>query len=190
MIIGIAGRAGAGKDTVADYIITKLDNHVKMSFANPLKDMLRVGLDLTWDQLYGNKKEIIDPRYGCTPRYIMQTLGTEWGRELIHNDLWVLIATQSKDNRRVYADVRFENEAKFIRETGHLIYVNRGAVIDMNHASEAGIIVKASDYWINNHRSLDSLYKQIDNIISNINLKINEGYDVHHQQEKDEETGN
>lgn len=190
MIIGIAGRAGAGKDTVADYIIEHIfKHHSKVSFATPLKNMLMTGLDLTWDQVSGNKKEVIDPRYGRTPRHIMQTLGTEWGRNCIHDDLWVLIATQAKDTRRIYPDVRFENEAKFIREAGHLIYVHGKHVIDMNHASEAGIKVKASDYWINNNGSLDSLYKQVDTILYNINLKINEGYDVQ-QQEKDEETGN
>ena len=84
LVIGIAGPARCGKDTAADFIIEEHPQYVKASFADPLKDMLRVGLGLNAAQLYGNDKEGVDHRYECSPRHIMQTLGTEWGRQLIH----------------------------------------------------------------------------------------------------------
>lgn len=172
MIIGIAGKAGAGKDTAAEYLSSKLEHHHVASFADPIKHMLRMGLQLTWDQTHGHQKEMIDPRYGKTARHMMQTLGTEWGRELIHLDLWLIIAQQSEDNRRIFSDVRFENEATWIRENGFMIHLSRKNGNKMNHASEVGISVDAKDFYVMNNDTKEDLYKQLDTVIKKILLKL------------------
>ena len=96
-LIGITGPAQCGKDTVADYLIERL-GYAKASFADPLKKMLEAGLGLNAAQLYGPDKEAIAPRYGCSPRHIMQTLGTEWGRERVHPDIWVRAMVAQMDD--------------------------------------------------------------------------------------------
>lgn len=170
MIIGITGKMGSGKDTVADYLTSKLHNHRKCSFADPMKRMLSIGLNLSYEQLHGNLKGIVDDRYKCTARKMMQTLGTEWGRQLIHKDIWLIAAQQSQDMARVFADVRFDNEADWIREVGYLIYIERPEIPTSDHQSEAGVVLKSKDFIINNNGSLNNLYLRIDSILKSIDV--------------------
>ena len=162
-VIGIAGPSGSGKDTAADFLLERLPHEYrKLSFAGPLKEMIREGLGLTHDQLYGSDKDTVDERYGVTPRRIMQTLGTEWGRKLVHPDVWVK-AMESLHalpgyGELVIPDVRFENEANFIREHGKLIHiVGRNDIKSAveSHVSEAGLTVEPADIIIQNKGNLN-----------------------------------
>ena len=74
MIIGITGKKHNGKDTVGDYY-EKL-GFVKLSFAQPLKQVCKCIFDFDNDQLYGDKKEQIDEYWKVKPRTIFQYVGT------------------------------------------------------------------------------------------------------------------
>jgi len=168
-IIGIAGYARVGKDTAADYIIKKMPDYEKSSFADPIKAMLKVGLGLSDHQLYGDQKEVVDERYNKTPRQIMQTLGTEWGRNTIDQNIWVqaMIAHIERTNRpTIIPDVRFESEAEMIRENGGLfIHVIGIPKINTQHSSESGLYFKEGDIQITNLDSLPEYYLKIDKLI-------------------------
>ncbi len=89
MIIGICGRKRHGKDSVGRIL---RDHHGfnLTAFADAVK---RVAMDvygLSWEQCYGDgsEKEDVDPRWGLSPRVIMQRIGTEVGRG-IHENTWV-----------------------------------------------------------------------------------------------------
>ena len=159
-LIGIAGPARAGKDTLASYMLDNLDGEwSRSSFADPLKAMLSViGVDTSDD-----KKAVTDDRYGVTPRHMMQTLGTEWGREMIHGNIWVeAFARMNAGKCVIVPDVRFENEADLVREHGVLIHlVGRGG-IEGNHVSENAIEFKPGDIVIDNSRDLVWLHGQVD----------------------------
>ena len=94
-IIGLSGFAGTGKDTVADILVER-HNYVKVSMADPLKRFCCDALDFSTDQLWGPSelRNKPDDRYKrksgekLTPRYALQTLGTEWGRDC-YPDIWV-----------------------------------------------------------------------------------------------------
>lgn len=172
-IIGLAGPAGSGKDTAADYFCSEY-NFLKYSFAQPLKAMLEaLGLPAA-DYESRTKKEEIHPSFGVSYRKMAQTLGTEWGRDLIHPDIWVIAAARkleqlSKAGCRgvVIADCRFENEAAFIRKHGTLIHI-KGREMPLaqdgqNHASEAGLkFAIATDEMLFNNFDIPNLHKQID----------------------------
>lgn len=88
-LIGICGRKRHGKDTAGRILQEELGFQLT-AFADAVK---RVAMDvygLSWDQCYGDgpEKEAIDPRWGLSPRVIMQRIGTEIGRN-IHQDTWV-----------------------------------------------------------------------------------------------------
>ena len=164
-IIGIAAPKGGGKDTAADYLIKCMPWRKKVSFADPLKTMLQVGLDLSEAQLWGDLKEEVDPRYGVTPRYLMQTLGTEWGRDMVKNDLWVEAAkTLYAGEQIVIADVRNvpgNVEAKYVRDNGLLIHVVGRTEYTGEHISETAIPFEPGDGVISNTGSLEDLYKEM-----------------------------
>ena len=159
-LIGIAGQARAGKDTLASYMLDNLDGTwSRSSFADPIKEMLKViGVDCSDDA-----KAVIDERFCYTPRHMMQILGTEWGREMIHGNIWVeAFARLNAGKCRIVPDVRFENEADLVREHGVLIHlVGRGG-IDGSHVSENAITFKAGDIVIDNSRDLAWLHDQVD----------------------------
>ena len=159
-LIGIAGPARAGKDTLCSYMLDNLDGiWLRSSFADPLKDMLRaIGVDCSDDA-----KAVVSDDYGVTPRHMMQTLGTEWGRQTIDNDIWVKAFARLNAGKCVIVpDVRFENEAELVREHGILIHlVGRGG-IEGNHVSENAIEFKPGDIVIDNSRDLAWLYGQVD----------------------------
>jgi len=98
-----------------------------MSFAAPLKEVAKLIYDLSDEQVNGDSKERLDPRYGVTPRYILQKLGTE-GFRSIYENTWVdfLVRNYRKDfdptQVVIVTDVRFPNEMKAIKEEGGVIW--------------------------------------------------------------------
>ena len=168
-VIGIAGPARIGKDTAAHFIKGKMPLYRLASFADPIKEMLRVGLGLTAQQLYGDHKEDIDHRYGVSVRYLMQTLGTEWGRKLVGEDTWVNAMLdhieQSSDGCFIIPDVRFESEAVMIREKGILIHIQGTHGLDSDHESENGINIFREDIVIDNSGTIDDYYLKLDKML-------------------------
>ena len=152
MIIGLTGAKGCGKSSVA-RIINRLHDFEHISFATPIKDMLRV-LGLGDAELNDPTiKEIPLDEYGKTPREMMQSLGTEWGRMLISGGVWISALRKQLKPQKNYVidDVRFENEARFVRERGAVIHVERNRLINNDtHISEAGIDDDLIDATIKN----------------------------------------
>ena len=147
IIVGLSGPAGCGKSTLADYAVQCL-GFKRLKFAAPLKAMTAALLrELSLpehDCIEGSLKEaaIVADRY--TPRYIMQTLGTEWGRNKLHEDFWVDLLRQRISQCTgdiIIDDVRFNNEAAMVRQLGGTVIgiAGRGG-INTGHKSEAGVI--------------------------------------------------
>lgn len=174
-LIGISGRAGSGKDTVADYLWKKY-GFLKMSFADPLKraasNMFGVKLEAFYDQEM--KEEIID-FWGLSPRRMAQLLGTEATKPVFGPDIWikrfvVSYAPVAATDHVVIPDVRFELEAHFIRAAGgQIVHLRRsGQSLDgetATHTSEDGIEYVPGDIVIENNGSLEDLYSIVDEII-------------------------
>lgn len=162
VLIGISGRKGAGKDTVG--AIFRRFGVKTIAFADPLYQGVSTIFGISIDELKDRfLKEIPHPKlFGKSPRYALQTLGTEWGRELIHNDMWVELALREADTWPYIAitDVRFDNEAVAIRHRGgSIIHVTRPGDYDVNdnHPSERGVMGVVGDYYINNNGTLKQL---------------------------------
>ncbi|WP_296584874.1 deoxynucleotide monophosphate kinase [Xanthobacter sp.] len=122
IIIGFAGRAGAGKTTAAQHLVQH-HGFERVRFAGPLKAMMRA-LGCTEEEVDGARKEMpCDLLGGRTPRLAMQWLGTEWGRDMIAPDLWTRAweyAAAGKP-RVVVDDVRFPNEVEAVRRLGGVV---------------------------------------------------------------------
>ena len=113
MLIGLTGEARSGKDTFAfmlcDFIVFET-----YAFALPIKNACCEIFGWTDDHVNGHLKEEVDPYFGVSPRKAMQTLGTEWGRNSINSDLWLLAAEKKNEETSdlIVTDVRFNNEAE------------------------------------------------------------------------------
>ena len=175
-LIGIAGRARVGKDTVAQRLVTTHSFH-QYSFAAPIKVACKAIFGWGDRHVNGDLKEVVDPEYGVSPRQAMQTLGTEWGRNSINPELWLLRANfqyvrlgeldqPGRFKGMVVSDVRFNNEADWIRSKGgsviHVTRPERTAVRD--HSSESGVEAKDGDFAVVNSAGFAYLYKQVDAI--------------------------
>lgn len=162
-LIGIAGKARSGKDTAANYLLEKLgDDWSSASFADPMKAMLGViGVNCS-----DAAKDLPKNQYGVSTRHMLQTLGTEWGRDGIGSDFWIDVFEMYNAGQCVIVpDVRFENEAELIREHGVLIHVQGRGGISGNHVSEKSLPVKDGDIVIDNNGSLSEFYSKINELV-------------------------
>lgn len=168
IIIGFAGRAGAGKTTAAQHLVQH-HGFERVRFAGPLKAMMRA-LGCTEEEVDGARKEMpCDLLGGRTPRQAMQWLGTEWGREMIAPDLWTRAweyAAAGKP-RVVVDDVRFPNEVEAVRRLGGVVVqlvapMNQSAMF-ASHVSEAGIL--DFDRVMNNNMGM-RFFSDLDKILS------------------------
>ena len=138
-IIAFFGYKGSGKTTAAS--VAEEFGYVRRSFAAPLKAMLRA-LGLTQEEI--DSRELREQPHpllgGKTPRWAMQSLGTEWGRDCIDGDLWARAWAQSrsKGELTVNDDLRFPNEFKLVKKLGGIVVkIERSGVVQTtNHESE------------------------------------------------------
>jgi hypothetical protein len=105
LLIGVAGKARGGKDTLATELLKVLPGSQRYSLANALKCYCRV---------IGLMKEKSGP--------ILQMVGTDLYRKNIDNDFWVkMLGYQIHEENpkiAIIADVRFPNEVKWIEDNG------------------------------------------------------------------------
>jgi hypothetical protein len=173
LILGLHGVKRSGKDTAASFIKEALaDDYTitTLSFAEPMRRMLKsmiCGCTTISEEMFDaiaqdDRKETFKfPVIGRTYRELMQTLGTEWGRDLVKATLWTDLAEstlQKAEGCVVVTDVRFENEASMIRSNGgHIIHISRFGFQGDTHRSELGIAVNQNDLFLRNDGTLDGL---------------------------------
>lgn len=179
-LIGITGKARTGKDTVAQYLVRN-HGYIRNALADPLKlaaqKMFMLSDAQTWEDEF---KEVIIPFWDMSPREMFQKLGTEGGREVFGDDIWLKRWSYHYDAYKdhtnyVTSDVRFPNEAAHIRNLGGvIIHVTRnkaGKVLKggtANHASEKNLPVRAGDFKIENTGSKLELEAQVAEIVNEL----------------------
>jgi len=168
MIIGLCGLAGSGKDEAA-AILSREHRFAVISFAGPIYRAVSEITGLSPHELKNRAiKEQPIPWLGKSPRELLQTLGTEWGREMVSQDIWITIALRRARQYEgsswnvAITDVRFDNEAEAILAAGGQVWrVERpGAGLSgkaAEHSSEAGIPDHLVNQVIGNTGTLDDL---------------------------------
>lgn len=171
-LIGLTGYAGSGKDAVRAALEEHL-GFIGFAFADPIRQMLRElltsnGIDPAHMDDRALKETII-PELGVSYRHMAQTLGTEWARRCLHDDFWLRLAgaymadvmdAAGDDNMRfVISDVRFANEAAWVRERGGVIWrVHRPGLEPVRaHVSESGMDDIKPDFVVHNVGTLEDL---------------------------------
>jgi len=110
-----------------------------------------------------------------TPRVILQLLGTECGRNIIHPDIWVNSTLSHIKNNEDYIipDLRFKNEYNALKKlNSYMIKVIKYDIIDNNHNSENDINdITEWDAIVINSGSMQELIDQIRVIYQQIKPK-------------------
>jgi hypothetical protein len=172
-IIGLAGKARSGKDTVAQ-ILGDLYGYHTTAFAESLKRACGEIFHFNAAQLYGDLKEEVDPFWQMTPRHVMQHVGTELFRHW-RSEIWVQscarrIAMEPTVNW-VIVDVRFPNEADAVRRWGgKVVWIERPGRPTLNdavacHASETALDrYDGFDAALINDRTIDDLIAEVEGL--------------------------
>jgi hypothetical protein len=130
MLIGLTGRAGAGKSTVADFM--KPLGFTEVALSDPLKRICRDVFAFNDEQLWGPSacRDAPDKRYShvigvdagekeygyLTPRHALQQLGTQWGRACYDN-VWIDLALRTAGHLLVDADETERDYDKYRRHS-------------------------------------------------------------------------
>lgn len=176
-IIGFSGYARSGKDTAAETLLGL--GFVRIGFADKLKDFvyainpkvdggprgeydLREVIDTFGWEKYKNTY------WGDSIREHLQYIGTECGRKLLGENVWVDAAFNGLDDGKyVFSDVRFPNEVDGIRSRGGRVYrIERTGIGPANeHLSETALDNYEFDGFIHNDGTLaefqDSVRRKI-----------------------------
>ena len=183
-VIGLAGPARSGKNTVAQIIEDIVEipacqdafaNRLKISAAKALGYSFD-GLDsyLDWADEFKQSALITiedgNGTHSITGREFLQLYGTEAHREVFDTDFWVDQVADSlhPDALTIITDVRFDNEAQLIKRLGGLmIRVTRSQVdaLPGDHASEEPISDHLVDYEIDNSGTMEDLISKINWIL-------------------------
>jgi phosphomevalonate kinase len=189
IIIGLSGKMGSGKNYIAEKIIYPdfKDNYniLIIGFGDLMKyELYARDKTLMYDELYDHKT--------FETRNKLQQYGTENGRDKYHQDIWIRgLDIQIETFRRrsndqcliIICDVRFTNEAEYIKEKGgkiirviasdrteerYLRESNKNKEMYekiVNHKSEIELDLYKFDYYINNNKDNNNFYKEIIEII-------------------------
>ena len=141
-LIALAGKSGAGKTTAIEAALGVMPGAYNFALSDPLKLMIDIGLS-TFDVFQVDRMAEI-PGLGVTRRHLEQTLGTEWGRNLVHQDIWAKIAAAKILKNKeagvtsILDGIRFPNEVAMVKALGGvLIYIDRPDAPSVHeHSSE------------------------------------------------------
>lgn len=152
-LIALTGKKGTGKSTQAYHLAEQcrawltqqgLSFFVEsLSLATPLKQMISVIAPHILTAKTNEEKN--DPNLGIcgrSLRFLLQTLGTEWGRNTIHADLWIRLLYQrikQIEKRPVIVivdDMRFRNELESFLKTYPSIFFGLHRKLKKNFLKE------------------------------------------------------
>lgn len=192
MIIGLAGKAQAGKDTIGKYLVEQ-HKFERLAFADKLKEAVAALFDIPreWvDEWKNNELRSLDKvevicvvdglsEYSMSWREFLQRFGTEMGREVFGPNFWVdqvfvdpetYYHAEAKYAGRkiVVTDVRFAGEAERIKSLGgYVVEVVRPSIeSEDSHPSE--VIDFPVDATLYNDASILTLYERVERVLNDI----------------------
>jgi hypothetical protein len=156
-LIALNGAKTVGKTTIAEALKLQSADIRIISFATPLRSMLKaIGVD---DHYLNVAKEEPVPGLGQSAREMLCSLGTEWGRNMVNESIWLWAMGKQIDevvyNYKggedliiVIDDCRFPNEAEWLRlNGGKLVHLSReGVEYTKGHDSELPLPKHLVDY--------------------------------------------
>lgn len=183
MIIGLMGKKQSGKDTVAKILVSHYSFTI-IRFTDPIKAICKIMFGWGYEHIEGEMKEVIDPKWGISPRQAIQYIGTEFAQinlcksfplyaKTIGRNIWserlkqrynVLVHTRTGQLDVVVPDTRFQHEVDCIHSLGgRVIRIERpnNKNDDDLHPSEKELEIITPDYTIINNSTISDLKRYI-----------------------------
>lgn len=164
-IVALYGAIGSGKSTLARSLWHD-DLWDRQTIAQPIYDMMEVLLPGVRKVPSAEKSLPRDELGGKSIRFALQTLGTEWGRNIMGVDIWinrtVRRARELQVERLVIDDLRFNNELRVLQNQGAIIVkIERPGHTPpesaLAHASEQDSASWVPDFTVINSGSINQL---------------------------------
>lgn len=167
ILIGITGRLGTGKTRLAGYLADQIPGTRVVALADALKEAV---LDLCCDAVPWKResmREWLEGRKGSIYGPLLQGWG-EFIRETYGRNTWIEALEQHLPHRAIVADVRYPNEADWIRSRGGILVAvsgpcrREGDQRSTDHPSEAHVeqLAAGAGWRIENTGSLPDLHAQ------------------------------
>lgn len=183
LLLGLLGRAGAGKTTVANHLEAEWAFEA-IGFADPILAMVltlfhEAGVDSAW----ATERVLKDQptcELGVSYRRLAQTLGTDWGRRLMGHDFWLQVAAHKLRVARLHhgnvvvSDVRFPNEAQWVLdEGGVLVRITRPGLPPLPDDGSSHISERLADRLpahveLLNGASITTLCDRVDDLVRSL----------------------
>lgn len=181
LLLGLSGYAQTGKDTVADRLCD-VHGFERVAFADLLRRCAEAldpiiavdsdGFPVTYAEalhhLGYEQSKAVFPEF----RAILQRLGTDVGRRLLSDNIWVdaTMASLDPDFDYVITDVRFPNEAQAVIEgNGLVVRVQRPGTAPVNaHPSEVAVDDWDFDRYIENSGTIKELNDRVDQLVEEL----------------------
>ncbi len=177
-LIGMSGYATAGKDEAAKALVE--DGWIRLAFADKLRDCLYalnpiVGLEMKQlkylqdvidrEGWHGYKKG----KFNDPIRRLLQRFGTEVGRDLLGENIWVdsTLNNLDPDGKYVVTDMRFLNELMGVRDRGGIaVRLTRPGVGPANqHTSETTMDNVCFEAYIQNDGTTEVLHQRVRDLV-------------------------
>ena len=187
VIVGLCGRAGSGKTSVANHLVRDR-GFKRLSFAEPLKRMAMDIWGFSHEQVFGDAtvKETIDPRWDITPREAMQKLG-QAARDHLSETIWIESALNRIEAPGFYVieDVRYRNEAAALHGIGHVFRLHCSDSVSTDagdHPSEKEVDLipsyhVAAEIYSSREKGLFHLYAEFMHHLAQVTRMEALGYD-------------
>lgn len=162
-IIGLLGRAGRGKDTVAAYIIKKHPHYINVKFAKIIKQIAAILFDWN-EEIESVQKNAVDSRWNISPREAMVFITKVFQDKMGADFFSKRIFEKHKDDSIIITDLRYEPDIYEIKKRGGII-IKILRDTEPDYEWERDIDGFYADYTIYNNGTLEELYDKINQIV-------------------------
>jgi hypothetical protein len=175
MIIGILGRSRVGKDTVANILCKHLGQQALiLRLSQPLKDAVQALYGFTHAQLEQDEKDVIDPRFGLTPREVIQHICQDTmlrhGQDFFSRKMYFHEVPKHPNKTIIIPDVRYDHDIKMIHEQGGFLIKVIRSHGPPKHPWEDPIDAMEGDHCVMNDTSIEELEAKIKEIIDTVSI--------------------
>lgn len=170
-IIGLLGRSRSGKDTVASMLQSMYPSqgYSIVRLSTPIKEASRHLFAFNDDQIEGHLKEVIDPRWGITPRQVFQTITSDtmkyMGMHFFTRLLYEKYEQGQLGKYIIIPDIRYEHDIEEIKKRGGIVFKIERSALPFRYECEDHLDAIHDLPTISNNTTVQDLKKNVEQLL-------------------------